>query len=231
MIGLSWASGASADPINYGDFLGVNPGEPDFLQVTEDSISDPAPLFGAPIHAGSRLLFLPTSFAASAADGNYDGTTGTITAHIRAADGYYLQTVDLREIGDCTLLGAGSLNTWADIYGFLGATDVSPGTHGSFAAFLSIAPEPPYWLPPPLFTSFEGTAQINLAGLGITEITLAFTDTLEGNSEPGTTVFLQKKAFAIEVTSIPVPEPASGLSVLLGMFALLTRRLHRGSLL
>jgi len=211
----------SAAPINYGDFLGINAGEPDFLQVTEDSISDPPPLFGAPIDTGNMLLFLPTVFGASTADGAYDDAAGTLTMHIRADAGYYLDMINLAEIGDCTLSGIGG--AWADVYGLLSVTDITPGTNGSFGSMLSIAPAPPYWTPS--FTTFTGSAQINLSGLQISEVALAFNDTLEAYSALGTTAFIQKKVFQIGVTSVPVPEPATGLLAILSGFALLTRRL------
>lgn len=220
----SWGSPVIADSINYGDFLGAGVGEADFLQVTENSITNPLPLFGTPVHVGNKLMFFPMLFAASAADGNYDAVSGTLTAHIRAAAGHYLQTIAISEIGDCTLLGVGYANTWADVYGLLSACDASPGTHGNFASFLSVSPAPPYMLPPTAFTTFEGEAQISLAGLGITEIAFAFTDTLEASSEPGTTAYIQKKEFQIEVTSAPVPEPSAGVLALLSVIALLTRR-------
>jgi len=218
---LSWAPVATAAPINYGDFLGVNPGEPDFLQVTEDSITDLPPLFGAPTHVADKLMFFPTMFAASASNGAFDSAAGTLTMHIKADVGYYLDLIDLSEIGDCTLLGIGYAS--ADVYGLLGVTDVTPGTHGSLGTLLAVDPAPPYWSPS--FTPFTGGAQIDLSGLNITEVALAFNDTLEAYSSMGTSAFIQKKAFAIEVTSVPVPEPASGLLLLMGGFALLTRRL------
>ncbi|HVP13090.1 MAG TPA: hypothetical protein VMV94_18085 [Phycisphaerae bacterium] len=218
---LAFAAAASATPINYGDFPAGSAEEVSFLQVTEDSAVNPLPLFDEPVRVGNKLLFFPTVFAASAADGTTAGTTATLTMSIQASPGYSLRLIKVSEIGDCTLLGAGTTNTAADIYGFLGVIDTTPGTHGSFADTLQTAPAPPFTLPKWSFTEFEGHAQIDLTGLGISQMTLAFTDTLEATSEAGTTAFIQKKFFGLEVTTIP--EPASGLLMAGCLLPLLTR--------
>ena len=48
-----------AATINYGDFLGLNVGDADFLDVTEDSATDMTPLFESPFFAPNTLDFIP----------------------------------------------------------------------------------------------------------------------------------------------------------------------------
>jgi hypothetical protein len=221
---LAVAGIAAAVPINYGNFLGSSPGEVDFLQVIEDSMTDATPLFGAPVRVGNLLYFFPTTFAAAADDGSYDATSGTLTISIRAGAGYYLASVGVNEIGDYTLLGDGTFDTWVDVYGLLGVTDVVPGSHGSFADLLDVSPPPPYTLPPPGFGDFAGDAAVDLSIHDISQINFAFSDTLEAVSELGTSAFVQKKVFVVEVTTVPIPEPASVMLTLPCLIALLAHR-------
>src|SRR5262245_944373 len=78
---LIWASTANSAPINYGNFNSPNVS---YLQVTEDSTTDPVPpaLFGAPILSGDSLSFNPVNFAANSSGGGSDSTDGTLTTTI-----------------------------------------------------------------------------------------------------------------------------------------------------
>jgi hypothetical protein len=222
---LSWVAVATAAPISYGTFSGslVGPGAVDFVAVTEDNpLPIPTPLFDPPIRVNNKLLFFPTSFATYVANGGYDMTSGTLAMSIKAPAGYFLESIIVDEVGDCTLLGAGTANTWADIYGFLGVTDLVPGTHGSHSDVFDTTPPPPFLLPKITFVEFNGHAQIDLTGMGISQIDLDFGNTLEASSEPGTTAFIQKKTFTLEATTMLIPEPASVLLLAGCLFPLLT---------
>ena len=71
-----------AAPINYGNFSGANV---NFLQVTEDSATDPTPLFGPPTVAGDGMTFSPTAaFSANASSGSIDLTDGKLNTTIQA---------------------------------------------------------------------------------------------------------------------------------------------------
>lgn len=228
-VGLAGLPAASASPVNYGDYISPRSSEVDFLGVTESSSTDPTPLFGDPLQVNNQLIFPDISFAAYAVDGTYDPTSGTLMMTIAAHDGYYLGAITASEIGDCTLLGVDGLGTWGDIYGQLTVTDSIPGTHGSLPDQLEVTPPGPYFLPAG-FTMFNAAASIDLTGLGISAVNLVFTDILEASSELGTTAFIQKKSFGINVTTTPVPEPASALGLTCGLFTLLTRRRYSARL-
>ncbi|MCP5115486.1 MAG: PEP-CTERM sorting domain-containing protein [bacterium] len=217
----------TAAPINHGDFPGAGAGEVDFLQVTEDSFTDPTPLYDAPIHLPNKLLFFPLSFTSVASNGASDTTTGTLTMTIRADAGYFLGTIALWETGDYTLTGLGTSGTSADIEGMLSAQDISPGLNGTISDGVTYAPSPVFELPPPMFDEFTGEAVIDLTGLGITEVMLTLENTLETTSEsgPGTTAFIQKKTIGIEASTVLIPEPATlGLLGLAGALGVRRRR-------
>ncbi len=221
-------SGARATPINYGDFLGAGPGQFDFLQVTEDSSTDATPLFDAPMHLVNKLVFTPLSFAASTSGGGSDQTDGQLTLNIRAAAGEFLQYIILRETGDASLLGQGTNGTSAAISAMLSVINITPGGSGPYAAIMNLSPGSPYQLPGDSFVEFQGSAVINLTGLGISEIQLTLDNELFASSETGTTSIIQKKTVSIEHSH--VPEPATLAILALGGAALLRRRFGRPAL-
>ena len=59
---IGWGCRLSAAPINYGNFNGTNVM---YLGVTEDSSTDPTPLFGPPTVTNDSLSFNPVSFGAT----------------------------------------------------------------------------------------------------------------------------------------------------------------------
>ena len=99
--------------INYGDFAGntVN-----FLQVTEDSGTDPTPLYGAPSVFGDSLDFNPVSFSATATGAaGSDITDGTLSMMMAANPGHFIDIVKFDEAGDITMIGAGGVGTYASV--------------------------------------------------------------------------------------------------------------------
>ena len=218
---------ANPSPINYGNFLGVNPGDPDILNVAEDSSTDPTPLFGAPIRVGNRLLFFPTAFSSYSSNGTADTTSGTLTMTIVADSGYYLEDIIIKEYGDYTLTGAGTAATSATINGLLTVTDIVPGTHIPLWDSLLVSPITPYTLPEDTFGVFTAVTQISLTGLGISQVVLNFNNNLQTSSESGesgTTAFIQKKVIDGPAIVVDVPEPATICLFGLGTFALFKKR-------
>lgn len=203
-IALS-ASVAFAAPINYGDFNGVNPGDVDFLDVTEDSTTDAPPLYEVPFHSPNKLHFVPTGFASTASNGSTDATSGMLTLRIRADAGQFLKFIIVSEIGDYTISGVGTSATSADIFGSMSVADLTPGTNGTLSDALDFSPAPAYTLPGGSFAEFSGGATINLSGLAISEVFLTLDNSLTTASEFGTTTFIQKKNITIEHSTVPEP--------------------------
>ena len=90
LLGVCPMASATAAAINYGDFLGTTV---TFYQVTEDSGTDPTPLFGAPTLSGDALSFNPPSFNASSQlqTPPLDFTDGTLTTTIMANQGQSIE--------------------------------------------------------------------------------------------------------------------------------------------
>lgn len=219
MLGL--ASGAVAAPVLYGDYVGLNPGDVDFLQVREDSITDPTPLFEAPIFLSNMLVFAPLSFGSYSANGLADTMSGTLRMRIRADDGLFLTTITITETGNYSLFpsGFGSAATAATINGLLTLTAINPDTGNVFIDPLAVTPAAPYVLPGDSAGEFVAITSIDLTGLGIREVVLNFNNNLQTSSEQGTTSIIQKNNI-----TITAPEPASLALLAVGGLMLMRRR-------
>jgi len=224
LVGLFLAaSGASAAVINYGDFPGVGPGEVSFLNVTENSTTDPTPLYGAPTRVGNQLLFFPNSFTSYSANGTADTTSGTLQMIIQAPQGMFLQIIVINEIGDYSLLGWGTDGTSAGVSGLLTVTDLTPGTNGTASAMLNVLPASPYTLPGDTAGEFIGSEIIDPSGKNITKVQINFNNILQTTSEFGTTAFIEKKFLGTSI-EVFVPEPATLSLLALGGAILIHRR-------
>jgi hypothetical protein len=211
---------ARADSVSYGDFLGSNPGDPDFLQVMERTITDSAPLYGSPTRVGNSLFFFPATFASASSSGGADTTSGTITLRLRAQTGFFLEVITIVESGGFHFTGSGSSATSATINGLLTLTDIAPGTHSTLTGTLAATPPPIYTLSAGESGEFTAVTHIDLTGMGITEAVLNLNNNLQTTSEAGTTATLEKKKVEIHT-----PEPATLGFLLIGVLA--ARRAHR----
>lgn len=106
------AGAAVAAPISYGNFSGS---DVDYLNVTENSLTDVPPLFGMPTVSGNTLNFTPTNFVASTSGGGVDITDGLLTSLVMATGGAPILSVDVSESGLYTLSGAGTAATAAAV--------------------------------------------------------------------------------------------------------------------
>ncbi len=221
---------AQADSINYGDFFQVGPGAVHFLNVTEASATDPYPandpLYGAPIVDANRLIFTPLTFASFAANGMADTTSGTLSMIIRADVGQFLNSIFIRETGDFSLLGVGTPATSATINGLLTITELAPGSSPTITSTLDVLPDAPYALPDDMEGEFVATTEIDISGLGITEVVLNFNNNLQTTSEAGTVSFIAKKTVVITVNP-EIPEPATLSLLAISGVVLLRRRSRR----
>src|ERR1700680_1582955 len=124
---LLLASSLQAVPIDYGDFTGTHVS---FLQVTEDSATDPTPLWGAPTLSGDGITFSPTAtFSASASNGSSDITDGKLNTTIKPNNVNVgsIHNILINERGDYTLAGTGTASTSASVSApvFLTLTEVN----------------------------------------------------------------------------------------------------------
>jgi hypothetical protein len=206
-----------ANTIEYGDF---NANGTMYKDVKESSVTDSVPLFGTPEIAGTKLVFWPLVFTSYSASGSADTTSGTLQLKIYAPQGQYLDQIMIKEIGDYTITGNAGVGTTATVNGFVVASDL-PENNQMFTDVLDIVMTPVMDVPSNEFGTFEGSAMLDLRGMGISAIMLTFNNNLQTSSESATTSLIQKKR--IEITH--VPEPATVALIMLGAVpALLKRR-------
>ncbi len=233
---------ASAAPINYGDFIGTTV---DFLQVTEDSTTDPLPpaLYGTPTVSGDSLDFNPISFNASATGtGGTDTTDGILTMMMLAHPGQFIDTIQFDEAGDFTLAGlAGNAsvsvtaNFTVDILEVDGAA-IAPiniitamtftPSNGDFD-LINDGPGPLVngtWAGMLMVDINQSLIDNNIPFInGATKLSISFDNTLTATSEDGTSAFISKKDVGgVGITVIP--EPATLGLLIAGTLCMLGRR-------
>ena len=114
------ASSALAVSQNYGSFTGDTVV---FGNVTEDSSTDPLPLYGTPTILSDSIAFSPISFQSiSAGKNGHDETMGSVAMTITANPGRYLTDIQVQEAGDVTLVGNGNQATNASVTALLQLT-------------------------------------------------------------------------------------------------------------
>lgn len=240
-FGLLLASAAGAVPINYGDFTGATV---KYVDVTEDSGTDPTPLYGSPSVAGDALNFDPVSFnSSSTGAGGVDITDGTLTFMIEALSGSVIDMVNFSEAGDFTLVGLGGAGTFASVSAFFFVDIVEVDgvsiTPIQIVTSMTFTPSDGDWDllndgPGPLVNgTWSGSVDVDVkqalldAGVsftnGATKVSVALDNTLTTLSEAGTSAFIAKKDFkGLSVTAMP--EPTTAALLLFGVFAALRRR-------
>jgi len=235
-------SGASAAPINYGDFGGLTV---DFLQVTEDSTSDPLPpaLYSAPVVSGDSLDFNPVSFNASASGAaGTDTTEGVLTMMMMSHAGHFIDMIQFQEAGEFTISGlAGNASVSVSATFTLDILEVdgvaiaplnivtpmvfSPS--GGDFDLVSDGPGPlvnGIWTGDLMVDISQALIDNNILFVnGATKVSVSFDNTLMAQSEAGTSAFIAKKDVGgVGITVIP--EPASLLLLAAGGFCMLGRR-------
>jgi hypothetical protein len=226
---------------NYGNFAGTTV---NFLGVSESSVTESIPLYHDPIVAGNTLDFNPQNFGAFASGaGGIDLTDGQLSLKMLATNGYAIPTIHFWEVGDFTLAGSGTANTWVDVSAryYINITKVdgvgitpinitnsmvfSPVGSGTFT--LPSNPGPLQAWGGSIV--FDINNALTLAGvpylLGATEVQFGLDNSLLALSEAGTVAFIAKKDFQGSVgISVIVPEPTIFALTLCGAGLLISRR-------
>jgi hypothetical protein len=230
------SSPSEAAPINYGDFVGINV---IYKAVTEDSGTDPTPLFGAPNLAGDTLDFNPPSFnSSSTGAGGVDITDGTLTFMIEAKPNQVIDELQFSEAGDFTLAGFGGTGTFASVTAdlFIDIVEVDDISINAIQIITSMTftPSDGDWdllndgPGPAVNGTWTGSVDVDLLQVladegieftdGVTKVNVTLDNTLVTVSENGTSSFIAKKdTKGFSVTAMPEPHAA----LLLGLAAAL----------
>lgn len=230
------ASPAVAAPINYGDFSGLTV---DYLQVTENSITDPVPLFGAPTVVDDSLVFTPLGFGASSSGGGLDITDGLVTTVVMATGGAPIVQVNLHEFGDYTLFGVGTAATQvaAATPAFLtilqvNNADITPLNINANAVMSPSGGTFNLVAEPGVGMLWEGNLSFDVPAIlaansisgNATKAILTLNNTLIAASQAGSIAFIQKKGVII---SVLVPEPSTVAMSIMGFVALVGYGIRR----
>jgi len=158
-------------------------------------------LFGNPTVLANSFIFFPSNFVATASNGGAQTTSDTLSFDITVNTGQTVTAVAVRELGDYSILGNGSVSATGDLI----VTDLI--TTGNTVAPLISTPGSPI-----LTGSGSWTAQATATNLpnGWTTFHVSLTNILQANAGATSTSTIQKKfAQAGLEVSIIVPEPAS----------------------
>ncbi len=220
-VTLAATLATSASAVDYpGPFTGATVV---FTDVDENSGTDPlATLYGAPVTPPppiDTLVFEPTTdFAAFAPNGGAgaDVTDGRLVFTVTANQGLFLDTITVNEGGQFLTLGTGSVTA----AGTIRARDVNTSLiigsaiNFSFTSLPASGDDGGAW---------TGTGTLDLSQFNLTEVEIVIENTLAASiGSANGAAFIDKKDFAVGVTTIP--EPGSLALLGLGMIAMLSRR-------
>lgn len=229
---------------NYGNFAGTTV---NFLNVSESSVSESIALYHDPVVAANTLDFNPQNFGAFAAGaGGIDLTDGQLSLTMVGTNGYAIPTIKFWEVGDFTLIGAGTAGTFVDVTANfyinitkvdgVGITPVNLGGSMTFSPVgsgtFTLPGNPGFGLLWGGMINFDINNALTLAGVpylnGATEVQFTLDNELIALSELGTIARIQKKDFQGSVgISVIVPEPSILALTLCGAGLLVGRRSKR----
>ena len=233
---------ALADQIPYGNFFGATV---DYLNVTEDNNipgNNSTQKFGPPQIISDTLDFDPVSFVASASssgsgDLQTDLNDASLSMTIMGKGGNTIQNIIIREGGDYTL-SSGGLGTLASVQAAVrfsvqevNGVPVTPILGSGQLVFTptgngGAANGGSYVVPDDSGTAvlWDGFLDFDVTQLvaGATKVEVVLDNTLMVEANNGGTAFIKKKDFS--GVAISVPEPATFLSILIGVGCLLRAR-------
>jgi hypothetical protein len=225
-----WSHLAAAATINYPDPPMGN--TVSYVGISETSLTDPVPLFGAPFVSGDSIDFNPTGFGAFASGGAVKGTDGQLGFMVVAKQGIGISNINFAEAGITTLAGIGTDNTYTDvsatgkvkILAIDGNTlnnvisiDISltfaPNGNGTFRlvsdAGLGLSSLP--WTGGQLINLDQALTANNIPfQLGATKISVDLDNGLVAQSEQGTFSLIDKKDFGGLAVTVNMPHGGGG---------------------
>jgi hypothetical protein len=183
----------------------------------------------SPIVTPTGLIFFPSNFIASAANGTAEVTDDTLEFELHVAPGKALTQFIVNEFGDYSILGAGP-NTAVKAYGGLFLINMDDPIAPPMIATLTTIPAALSTTPGA--TSGQGAWSGNETIINIprgwTNIQVILNNELHAGSDPGTSSFIQKKVGQVGLEIILViPEPGTLSLALVGAAGLLIRRGRR----
>ncbi len=224
-----------AASVNYGD---KNAADLIYRQVSEDSITDPVPLFNNPSVFGNSLVFTPTLFGATSTGGGMDITDSTLTTTLEAKPGKSITAISLNEAGDYTLTGVGNTGTSATVTATyfvrvveVNGTPISPILSTGNLTFTPSGGTYDLVNDPGTGVIWTGSANINVNAIlasnnvsgNATRVLLSLDNQLIAVSQTGSISFIKKKT-TDGVIIIVFPEPTSLGLLGGGMITLMRRR-------
>jgi hypothetical protein len=216
-----------------------------YTNVSETSLTDAVPLFGAPITSGDSIDFNPQGFGAFAGGGGNDLTDGQLLFNVTAKPGFGIANINFSEAGITTLSGVGTNVTHTDVSatGRVDITEVdgvgintislpinlvfSPNADGTFElvtdAGLGLSSLP--WNGNQLVDIQGALVSHNISfDKGATKISIDLDNGLIAQSESGTLALIDKKDFGGLAVTVNMgsgggpngPEPTSLVLAALG---------------
>lgn len=240
VVALSAVAGtAFATPTFYTNQSGTTV---DFINIVEDSNTDPIPLFGAPTVVGDTLKFSPVSFGASSSNGvsvagpgAIDITDGTLQTTIVAKPGNVITNFNITEKGDYTLVGSpatASTFTLAGIRVFVSVLEVNGSAINPVSgSSVLIANNTNLTAGSVVLGLWSGSLNFDVSALlaanGIsgqaTRIQVGLDNQLIASSVNGTVAFIKKK----DQDGVTITVPAPGAFALLGLGGIVAGRRRR----
>lgn len=243
-LALSAPGLVKAAPINYGDHAGTDVW---FRQVTENSLTDPGPLYGAPTVSANTIDFSPLGFASFSQNGTLDSTDGALTLGIEAKTGHSIPFIQITEGGSYSFNGFPNSSAAASVTGSIFfdifevdgvAIPAGPNTQNVSALLMvstgsgpqggayamGVDPSTALWHGN---LNFDLNAYLTAKGIsytqGVTKMQVTLNNNLRTLASQGASALINKSDFDVTIT---VPEP-SGLvaaTIALAGLAFFSRR-------